>query len=228
MDSTPRTLLTVGKDLEERLENIRQNGIHDDRTLSNVETLLHQCTNQLNQLISSPDSSVTPILLPALLRTIISLTKICSEKSDLIIPGAFLSQEKFTALINTTKTLYNQIKEFLKSPKLTTSLPQSIHLRHFCEQIHQISDSIAQIDIVLTLICQKLLVRFIAGGDESHQSQQQQRLDDFNPEFILSIYASILRQINIICGKYSRDGKDTAFLRVRTSFSKNFNEGFQI
>ena len=216
MTSTPRTLLTPGNDLEERLENIRNSGIHDDRTLSDLESLLNQCTNQLNQLISSSDSALTSIILPSLLRVIISLTRICSDKSDLISPGAFLSQEKFTGLINTTKTLYSQLKEFLKSNKLMTLLPQSIHLRHFCEQVHPICDSIAQIDIVLTLICQKLIVKSITGGDDP----QQQRIEDLNQDLVLAIYGSVLRQMNFICRKYSRDGKDASYLRVKPSFQR--------
>lgn len=220
MESTPRSASSLARDFEQRLENLRTTGIHDDRTLNNLESFLNQCSNQLTQIISSSDSTLICIVLPSLLRTIIGLTKICSEKSDLIHPGAHLSQEKFNALITNTKNLYNQIREFLKSNKLNTALLGSIHLRHFCEQIHQISDSIAHIDIFLTFISHKLIIKLLTGGDDPQQSQQ--RIDDRNDDLLLPIYESVLRQIHFIGVKSSRDGKEAPYLRVRILIRKDF------
>lgn len=202
MESTPRSAWTIAHEFEQRLENLRTNTIHDDRTLSNFESLLNQCSNQLTQISSSTDSTLICIVLPALFRTIIALTKISSDKSE-------LSQEKFIAFITNAKTLYNQIKEFLKSNKLNTVLIGSIHLRHFCEQIHQISDSAAHIDNLLTFICQKLIVKLLTGGDDP-----QQVIDHSNDDLTMIIYGSILPQLNMIATKYFVDAKGGLYLRV--------------
>jgi hypothetical protein len=216
MESSPRTASILVNDLELRLKDLHTTRIHDEQTLNNLESLLNECSNHLNHLISSSNSTFVAILLPSLLRTIISLSKICSEKSDIIILGPYLSHDKLISLITNAKTLYNQIKEFFKSPKLNTILTGSTHQRHLCEQIHHISNSIANIDIVLTLICHKLIVKLLTGSDDQQQSQQISsiKIDDINDGLLVAIYESVLRQMNIICIKYARDSKESSFLKV--------------
>jgi hypothetical protein len=215
MESSPRTASIIINDLDQRLQHLQSTRIHDNQTLNNLESLLNECSNQLTHLLTSSDSKLITILLPFLLRTIISLSKICSEKSDFILSGSYLSQDKLSSLITHVKTLYNQIKEFLKSPKLSTLLTGTTEQQHFCEQLHQISDSIANIDILLTLICHKLIVKLLTGGDE------QLQIDNINnDDFIIRIYESILRQMRIICLKYTPNCPDTSFLKVKI-FIKN-------
>jgi len=212
MESSPRTVSILVNDLEQRLKNLHTTRVHDEQTLNNLESLLNECSNQLNRLLSSSDSTLVAMLLPPLLHTIISLFKICSEKSDIIISGPFLSRDKLTSLITTTKTLYNQIKEFIKSSKLISMLTKSIQQRHFCEQLHLISVSIANTDILTTLICHKLIVKILTGGDDQQQSQQQLsyiKIDHINDGLILAVYGSVLRQMATICLKYSRDKTDS-------------------
>jgi hypothetical protein len=218
MESSPRTASIIVNDLDQRLQNLQNTRIHDNQTLTNLESLLNECSNQLTRLLSSSNSTFISILLPSLLRTIISLSKICSEKSDFILSGPYLSQDKLSSLITHTKTLYNQIKEFFKSPKLYTFLTNSPEQRYCCEQLHQISDSIANIDIVLTLICHKLIARLITGGDEQSSQISSIKIDDINDNFIVRIYESILRQMGTICSKYARDCKDSSFLKVEKFF----------
>jgi hypothetical protein len=212
MESSPRTASIIVNDLDQRLKNLQNTRVHDNQTLNDLESLLNECSNQLTRVISSSESTLIAILLPSLLRTIISLSKICSEKSDLILSGPYLSQDKLIALITQAKTLYNQIKEFFKSSKINTILTGSTEQRHFCEQLHQICDSIANIDILLTFICHKLIVKLLTGGDD------QVQIDDINDDLIISIYQSVLRQMGNISIQHTRDSKESLLLKVN-SFS---------
>lgn len=207
MESSPRTASIIINDLERRLKHLQTCHVHDDQTLNDLECLLSECSNHLNRLISSSDSTLISIILPSLLHTIISLSKICAEKSDAIIPGAYLSREKLTSLITTNKSLYNQIKEFLKSPKLITLVTTSPQLRHFCEQLRCISDSISNTDIVTTLICQKLIIKLITGSDEQQQSSFNsiQEIDD---GLTVAVYGSVLRQLEAISGRSLKEKLD--------------------
>ena len=217
MDSSPRTASIIVNDLNQRLKNLQSTRVHNNQTLNDLEFLLNESSNQLTRLISSSDPTLIAILLPSLLHTIIALTKICSEKSDLIISGPFLAPDKLATLITNAKTLYNQIKEFLKLPKLNIILNGLTEQKHFCEQLHQISDSIANIDIVLTLICHKLIVKLLTGSDDPQQSQQQIssiKMDDVNDGFLVAVYGSVLRQMDIICVKCTRDNKESSYLKV--------------
>ncbi|CAF5089981.1 unnamed protein product, partial [Rotaria sp. Silwood1] len=171
MDSSPQKAFIIVNDLEQRLKNLYTTCVHDEQTLNDLESLLNECSNQLNYLISSSNSTLIAIILPTLLHTIISLSKNCAEKSDIIILGSYLSQDKLTSLITITKTLHNQIKEFVKSPKLNIILMKSTQQRHFCEQLRLVSDSITNIDILTTLICHKLIVKLLTGSDEQQQQQ---------------------------------------------------------
>jgi len=224
MESSPRTVSIIVNDLEQRLRNLHTTHIHDEQTLNDLESLLNECSNQLNRLISSSDSTLIAILLPSILQTIISLSKNYSEKSDIIISGPFLSQDKLTSLITMTKTLYNQIKEFIKSPKLITILTKSTQQRYFCEQLHLISDSIATIDMVTTVICHKLIVKLLTGNDD------QQQISDLKTDgLIFSVYESVLRQMAGICSKNSRDkidvNKDSSYFKVNSKFDKSLFPG---
>lgn len=226
MESSPRTASIIINDLEQRLKNLHATGVHDDQTLNNLESLLNECSNHLNHLSSSSDSTLIAIVLSSLLQTIVSLTKICSEKSDIIILGPFLSREKLTSLITIAKTLHNQIKEFIKAPKLVTMLVKSTHQRHFCEQIRPVADSIGISDMLTTLICHKLLVKVLTGGDDQQQSQQQISYD-INDGLILAVYESILKQMSAIYFKSSRDNtKETSYIKV--SFINQFSKIYLI
>jgi hypothetical protein len=217
MESSPRTASIIVNDLEQRLRNLHTTHVHDEQTLNNLESLLNECSNQLNHLISSSDSTLVAILLPSLLQTIISLSKTCSEKSDIIISGPFLSRDKLTSLITMTKTLYNQLRELIKSPKLISILTKSTQKKYFCEQLHLISDSIANIDMVTTVICHKLIVKLLTGSDD-----QQQISDDINDSLIFSVYGSVLRQMTGICSKNSRDKTDSSYFRVNSNLINHY------
>ncbi|CAF3617813.1 unnamed protein product [Adineta steineri] len=207
MESSPRTASIIVNDLEQRLKNLYTTRVHDELTLNNLESLLNECSNQLNRLISSSDSTLVAIILPCLLHTIISLSKICTEKSDIIISGSFLSRDQLNLLMTTTKTLYNQIKEFIKSPNLSTILSKSTERRHFCEQLRLVTDSIANSDIVTTMFCQKLIVKILTGSDDQQQLSQIQ-MEDTNDGLIVAVYGSVLQQMITISTKSSRDKPD--------------------
>ncbi|CAF1429846.1 unnamed protein product [Adineta steineri] len=207
MESSPRTASIIVNDLEQRLKNLYTTRVHDELTLNNLELLLNECSNQLNRLISSSDSTLVAIILPCLLHTIISLSKICTEKSDIIISGSFLSRDQLNLLMTTTKTLYNQIKEFIKSPNLSTILSKSTERRHFCEQLRLVTDSIANSDIVTTMFCQKLIVKILTGSDDQQQLSQIQ-MEDTNDGLIVAVYGSVLQQMITISTKSSRDKPD--------------------
>jgi hypothetical protein len=214
MESSPRTASIIVNDLEQRLKNLHTTRVHDDQTLNDLESLLNECLNQLNRLISSSDSTLVAFLVPSLLHISISLSKICSEKSDIIIPGPFLSRDKLTSLITIAKTLHNQIKEFVKSPKLNTILTNSNQQRYFCEQLRLVSDSIANIDIVITFICHKVIVKLLTGSDDQEQSSYI-KIEDVNDGLILSVYGSVLRQMANICLKYRRENnKESPYIKV--------------
>lgn len=211
MESSPRTASLIVNDLEQRLKNLHTTRVHDHQTLNDLESLLSECSNQVNHLISSSDSTFVAILLPSLLHTIISLSKICSEKSDLILSGPFLPPDKLSSLITMSKTLYNQIKEFIKSPNLITILTQSTQQRHFCEQLRLVSDSIANVDILTTVFCHKLIVKVLTGSDDQQQLSDVQ-IDD---GLILAVYGSVLRQMTSICLKSFRENnKESPYIKV--------------
>jgi hypothetical protein len=205
MESSPRTASIIVHDLERRLKNLQTTCVHDDETLNDLESLLNECSNQINRLISSSDSTLITTIVPSLLYTIISLTKICTEKSDMIISGPFLSQDKLISLITISKTLYNQIKEFIKSPKFHTIVSKSTQQRQFCEQLRLISDSIANIDILTTIICQKLIVKTLIGSDDQQQSQN--KIEDVNDGLIIAVYGSLLQQLTTMCTKNFRESQ---------------------
>ncbi|CAF4773270.1 unnamed protein product [Rotaria sp. Silwood2] len=75
MESSPRTASIIVNDLEQRLKNLYLTRVHDEQTLNDLESLLIECSNQLNHLISSSNSTLVAIILPTLLHTIISLLK---------------------------------------------------------------------------------------------------------------------------------------------------------
>ncbi|CAF1306552.1 unnamed protein product [Rotaria sordida] len=206
MESSPRTASIIVNDLEQRLQNLHTTRIHDEQTLNNLESLLNECSNHLNYLISSSNSTSIAIILPTLLHTIISLSKICTEKSDIIILGSYLTRDKLTTLITMTKTLYNQIKGFIKSSQLSIILMKSTQQRHFCEQLRIVSDSIANIDILTTLICHKLIVKLLTGNDE--QQSQQQQIEDINDGLIIAVYGSILQRMATISSRNLPDKLD--------------------
>jgi hypothetical protein len=124
----------------------------------------------------------------------------------MIISGPFLSQDKLISLITISKTLYNQIKEFFKSPKFNTIVTQSTQQRQFCEQLRLISDSIANTDILITVICQKLIVKILTGNDDQQQSQN--KIEDVNDGLIIAVYGSVLQQLATMCTKNFRDKSD--------------------
>ncbi|CAF3559250.1 unnamed protein product [Rotaria sp. Silwood1] len=208
MDSSPQKAFIIVNDLEQRLKNLYTTCVHDEQTLNDLESLLNECSNQLNYLICSSNSTLIAIILPTLLHTIISLSKNCAEKSDIIILGSYLSRDKLTSLITITKTLHNQIKEFVKSPKLNIILMKSTQQRHFCEQLRLVSDSIANIDILTTLICHKLIVKLLTGSDEQQQQLSYNKIEDINDGLIVSVYKSLLRQMATICSRNLRDKSD--------------------
>jgi len=221
MESSPRTVSIIINNLEQRLKNLHTTRVHDEQTLNDLESLLNECSNQLNHLISSSDSTFVAILLPSLLHTIISLSKICSEQSDIIISGTFLSRDKLTSLMTMTKTLHNQIKEFIKSSKLYALLIKSTQQQHFCEQLRLVSDSTANIDILTTLICHKLIVKLLTGSDDQQQSQQLSyiKIDNVNDGLIIAVYGSVLRQMATIGLKYFREktdnNKEALYIKVK-------------
>ncbi|CAF3191692.1 unnamed protein product [Rotaria sp. Silwood2] len=186
MESSPRTASIIVNDLEQRLKNLYMTRVHDEQTLNDLESLLIECSNQLNHLISSSNPTLVAIILPTLLHTIISLLKSCAEKSDIIISGSYLSQDKLTSLITMTKTLHNQIKEFVKSPILKI--------------------------ILMTLICHKLIVKLLTGCDEQQQESQEQllssKIEDVNDGLIVAVYRSVLQQMATICSKNLPDKSD--------------------
>ena len=210
MESSPRTATIIVNDLEQRLKNLYTTRVHDDQTLNDLESLLNECSNHLNRLISSSDPTFIANLLPSLLHTIISLMKICAEKSDTIIPGPFLSRDKHTSLITNVKTLYNQIKEFMKLPKLPTIMTKPTLRGHFCEQLHPVIDLISKIDPVTTYIAYKLLVKVLTGADDQQQSQQVSytKIEDVNDGLTVAIYEGVLQQIAGICARNYRENGD--------------------
>ncbi|CAF3996985.1 unnamed protein product [Rotaria sp. Silwood2] len=212
MESSPRTASIIVNDLEQRLKNLYMTRVHDEQTLNDLESLLIECSNQLNHLISSSNPTLVAIILPTLLHTIISLLKSCAEKSDIIISGSYLSRDKLTSLITMTKTLHNQIKEFVKSPILKIILMKSTQQRYFCEQLRLVCDSIANTDIVTTLICHKLIVKLLTGCDEQQQESQEQllssKIEDVNDGLIVAVYRSVLQQMATICSKNLPDKSD--------------------
>ncbi|UJR09222.1 hypothetical protein I4U23_013469 [Adineta vaga] len=210
MDSSPRTVSIIITNLEQRLRNLHSSRVHDEQTLNDLESLINECSNQLSRLSSSSDSTLVALLVPCLLQTIVSLSKICTEKSDMIISGPYLSQDHMTLLITNTKKLYNQIKELIKSPKFPILISNSPEQRNFCAQLRLVADSIANSDVLTTLICQKLIVKILTGGDDQQQSQQlsQIKIDDVNDGLIVAVYGSVLQQMTIISIKSFRDKSD--------------------
>ena len=196
-------------DLERRLKNLFSTRVHDDHTLSDLDALFNDCSLHLNRLVSSSDPTTVALILPCLLHTIISLSKNCSEKSEIILPGPYLSREKLTSLIALAKSLHNQIKEFVKTPQLNLILSRSCEQRHFCEQLRLVADSIAQTDILTTLICHKLIVKLLTGNDDPQQSQSSVvRIDQVNDGLIMAVYRSVLQQMATICAKNFREKAD--------------------
>jgi hypothetical protein len=232
MESSPRTASIIVKDLEQRLNNLYTTRIHDDQTLNDLESFINECSNHVNRLTSSSDPTLITILLPSLLHTIVSLLKICAEKSDTIISGPFLSRDKHTSLITIIKSLYNQIKEFIKLPKLHTIVTKSTQQRHFCEQLHRVSDSVANIDLLIPLICLKLIVKVLTGTDDQQQSQQQVsyiKMEDVNDGLTVTVYESVLKQIAAIYMKNFRDKtdfKEGQFIKVNFHLEKRTKNPF--
>ena len=196
-------------ELEQRLQALSSTRVYDQLTLSNLESLLQECSNQLQCLITLPDSTQVALLLPSLLQVIISLSKHCSEKSDLIVPGQYLTRENLASLITMAKGLHNQVKEYIKSPQLNVILSRSTEQRRFCEQLRCVSDSVANADPLTTLICQKLIVKLLTGsGDEQQQSQQSLKMDDEDDGLIVAVYGSVLQQMAMLCAKNFREKID--------------------
>jgi hypothetical protein len=210
MESSPRTAAIIVNDLEQRLKNLHTTRVHDDQTLNDLESFLNECSNYLNRLISSSDPSFIAIILPSLLNTMIILTKMCAEKSDTIIPGPFLSRDKHTSLITNIKTLNNQIREFMKLPKLPPIITKSTLRRHFCEQLHLVIDLIAKTDPFTTLLSYKLLVKVLTGADDQQQSQQVSytKIEDDNDGLTVAVYEGLLQQIAISCARNFRENGD--------------------
>ena len=196
-------------ELEQRLQTLSITRVYDQSTLSNLESLLQECSNQLQCLVTSSDSTQVALLLPSLLQVIISLSKHCSEKSDLITPGPYLTKENLASLINMAKVSHNQVKEYIKSPQLNVILSRSTEQRGFCEQLRRVSDSVANVDPVITLICHKLIVKLLTGsGDEQQQSQRSVKMDDANDGLIAAVVGSVLQQMSMLCAKNLREKVD--------------------
>ena len=54
-----------------------------------------------------------------------------------------------------------------------TVLPsRSIEQRYFCEQLRRVSDSIENVDVLTTLICEQLLVQLLSRSRDEQQPQQ--------------------------------------------------------
>ena len=204
MESSSQTSSMIVNDLEERLKNLYRTRVHDEQTLNDLELLVNVCSNQLNYLYTSTDSTLVAMIVPTLLRTIISLTQICTEKSDIIISGSFLSQDKLNLLNTKTKTLHNDIKEFIKSPKLNTILIQSIQQKHFLEQLRFVSDSIVHIDFVLAFSCLKLIVKLITGSEDQQQYSNSQT-NDVDDGLVIRVYESVVRHMAMIRLRNFRD-----------------------
>ena len=204
MESISQTSSMIVNDLEERLKNLYRTRIHDEQTLNDLELLFNECSNQLNYLCTSTDPTLVTMIVPTLLRTVISLTQICTEKSDIIISGSFLSQDKLNLLNTKTKTLQNHIREFIKSPKLNTILIQSTQQKHFLEQLRLVSDSIVHIDFVLAFHCLKLIVKLITGSEDQQQYSNSQT-NDVDDGLVITVYESVVRQMGMLRSRNFRD-----------------------
>ncbi|CAF1529562.1 unnamed protein product, partial [Adineta ricciae] len=202
MQSSPRTVSILVNNLEQRLKNLQTSRLHEEQALNDSESLVNECFNHLNRITSSSDSTLVAFLFPCLLQISVTMSKICAENSD-TIPSS--SRDQLTA---NTKTLYNQIKEFIKSPSTATLMSKSPEQRHFCEQLHLITDSITNFDPITTLFCQKLLVKTLTGGDEP-QILSQMKLDDTSDSLILAVYSSTLKQMSSVYAKHFREKSDT-------------------
>lgn len=202
MQSSPRTVSILVNNLEQRLKNLQTSRLHEEQTCNDFDALVNECSNHLNRITSSSDSTSVAYLLPCLLQISVTISKICTENAD-TIPSS--SRDQLTA---STKTLSNQIKEFIKSPNTVMLMSKSPEQRHFCEQLHLVTDSITNFDPITTLFCQKLLVKTLTGGDEP-QLLSQMKLDDTSDGLVVAVYNSTLKQMSIIYAKHFREKSDT-------------------
>ena len=204
-------------DFEGRLQTILNERIEDESSVHRLETFVNDCSKQLSRLLSSNDVHFVIQTTPMLMETLTILLKKCLEKSDQIVVGPHLTAEKRQALLTSTKTFYNQMKEFVKSPKLFHLLPRSSETKFFCHQLLSVSNNIGQTDIVITVICQKLIVKILTGGGNDDQSQLPSSSlstlsyvkfddDESNDEFILLLYNSIIKQL-LLCWSRSETTK---------------------
>ena len=91
--------------------------------------------NYMSRVISSSDVNFVAQMTPLLIQTVTILLKRCLEKSEMFVLGPHLTVEKRNALLATNRNLHNQVKEFIKSPKLFNMLCRSTETKSFCHQL---------------------------------------------------------------------------------------------
>lgn len=191
----------ISQELERRLQTIQNTRLWDDASILQLESLLSDCSSQWQRVLSSTDRNFIALVSPTLLRIVVTLLKQFLEKSD-PIP----SRDKCQSLLTINRQLYYQIKEFFKASKLVQMFNLSNESKMFCEQVLNVCDCIGQCDTVMTLLCQKLIVKLITGGGGDDQSQVPVsssvsvfKVDEaFDDGFPLAVYNSIIKQMTLI------------------------------
>ena len=207
-------------DLEQRLQVLWSTRVHVQSTLSNLEALIQECSTQLQHLTTTADSTEVAVILPSLLQMSASFSKTCSDESDLIVPGPYLTREKLASLITMARAFQGQVKEYIKSTHLHTLMSRAIKQRRFCDQLRRLLDSITNIDMVTTMICLKLIVKLLTGsGDEQQQSQQNVKMDSDDD----GLNVAVLRKCSATNGDSPREafpGEIRSWSRSRSDQGK--------
>jgi hypothetical protein len=213
--------------LERRVQSLQNHGVHDETSYTQLENLVQQCADHVQRLSSFADGDLICEALPIVLQTIFFLSLNCTEKSELI--GSSIKRDKLHALIVRVKSLHQQVKETIKSPKLIALVSQSTGARQFCHRLRLVSDGIGNTDMLMTLICQKIIVKLITGASDDQQSQSVvfAKIDSLNDGLIGQIFSSIVQQITAIAAKNFRDRidttRETATIKVEPLFGHLFH-----
>ena len=203
-------------DFEEKLRTIQTARANDDRTFHNLESLIHLCSTQVEHLQNCNDPTFVALILPALLQTLNSLLKISREKSEISQNGtASQSREKLPLLFNTIRNLYNQVREFIKSPSTNVILSKSSEQRSFCHQLRLISDSIGSNDVLMTITCQKLIVKLLTGSSDEQSTGA--KVETINDGLCLAVYKSVLQQ-------FSERSRDSSTIKVKINQQRKKQE----